>query len=253
VIPAYREARYLAASLAAVRAFLDDAGWLGDTELVVVTADAPDDTVAIARRELARFPHHRHVQPGPKVGKGRDVRCGMLAATGELVMFMDADLATPLHHVPRMVAMLRGDSDVVIGCRQLATMHDRWSRKISSQLANLVVRWALVPGVPDTQCGFKGFRRAVARALFEPLATTGWGFDFEVLARAAALGVRVAQLAIPDWHDPKGDDGLVGEPPWRARLRTLGELAAVWAMRRKDPARFARRVQLPQRAVARAV
>jgi dolichyl-phosphate beta-glucosyltransferase len=229
VIPAYREAWCLSRSLATVYAFLYELGWLETTELVLVTADAPDETVQIARREIARFPHHRHLEPGVKVGKGRDVRCGMLAATGALVIFMDADLATPLHHLPPMIDMLQRGFDVVIGARDLRTIHDDWTRKLSSQLANQLVRWLVLPGLHDTQCGFKGFHRQVVDGLFGPLTTMRWGFDFDILARARRLRLPIGELRIGDWCDPKGSDGLVGEPAWLARLNTLRELVSVWA------------------------
>jgi len=234
VIPAYREARCLARSLAEVREFLDGSGRLDTTEIVLVTADAPDETVAIARREIGRFPLRRHLEPGIKVGKGRDVRCGMTAATGTFVVFMDADLATPLHHLPTMIDMLERGCDVVIGVRDLTRIHRDWARKLSSQLANQLVQWLLLPAVRDTQCGFKGFRREVIGALFGPMTALRWGFDFEILARAHRLGMSIEELPVDDWRDPKGDDGLVGEPPWQARASALGELMSVWARSKLD-------------------
>jgi dolichyl-phosphate beta-glucosyltransferase len=200
---------------------------LDKTEVIVVTADGPDGTAQLAKASLAQFPHATHLEPGAKVGKGRDVRAGMLAARGDLVVFMDADLATPLHHLDALLEML-DDSDLVIGYRDLGKIHDRWERTISSQLANRLVQATLLPGIHDTQCGFKGFRRATVEPLFEPLVTMGWGFDFEVIARAKKLGYRTQQLPLPDWRDPKGDEGLAGEVPWLARLRTLRELLLVW-------------------------
>lgn len=227
VIPALREARYIAATLEAVHRYLDERALAATTELVVVTADGPDDTPAIVARELPRFRHATQLCPGAKVGKGRDVRLGMLAARGELVVFMDADLATPVYHLDAMRARL-AHHDVVIGSRDLTRIHDRFERTASSWLANWLVRATLLPGIVDTQCGFKGFRARTVRPLFEPLATLGWGFDFEVLARARKLGYSIDELALPDWRDPKGDDGLAGEVPVWARLRTLRELVRVW-------------------------
>jgi len=223
VIPAYAEARYLASTLAALHAFLDERGWMA--EVIVVTADSPDDTAAIARRELARFANARQIQPGPKIGKGRDVRAGMLAATGDSVLFMDADLATPLHHIDAALAALAAGDDIVIGRRDLARMHRDPMKTLTSRLANAAVQALLLPDVHDTQCGFKLFRGAIVRELFEPLRTTGWGFDLEVLARAK--GYRIGELSIPDWCDPKGEHGLAGEIQWWARLRALGELLAI--------------------------
>ncbi|HEY4242103.1 MAG TPA: glycosyltransferase [Kofleriaceae bacterium] len=229
VIPAYAEAKFLGKTLDAVHADLAARGELASTEIVVVTADAPDGTADLAREHLARFPHSKHIEPGPKVGKGRDVRAGMLAATGDIVLFMDADLATPLRHIPRFVERIERGADVVIGTRDLAAIHADFLRSASSQIANKLVRLLLLPGVRDTQCGFKAFRGSVVRELFEPLATVGWGFDFEVLGRARLAGFRTDELDVPDWADPKGDEGLVGETPWKASLRTLRELVRAWS------------------------
>jgi hypothetical protein len=227
VIPAYAEARFLAGTLRALHAFLGERA--AATEVIVVTAEARDGTPAIAARELARFPRGRQLRPGQKVGKGRDVRAGMLAARGDVVLFMDADLATPLHHIDAAIEVIDAGADVAIGCRDIARMHREWGKAWSSRLANALVRAALLPGIGDTQCGFKAFRGAVVRPLFEPLTTLGWGFDLEVLARARGAGLSICELPVPDWADPKGDLGLAGELQWWARLRTLSELAGVVA------------------------
>lgn len=235
VIPAYAEARYLPGTLRALHAHLGERA--AGTEVIVVTADAPDDTPAIAARELARFPRGRQLRPGPKVGKGRDVREGMLAARGDVVLFMDADLATPLHHIDAAALAIAAGADVVIGRRDVATMHEEPGKKWSSLLANALVRAVLLPGLGDTQCGFKAFRGEVVRPLFDPLATLRWGFDFEVLARARRAGFAIRELPVPDWADPKGAAGLAGEVHWWARLRTLGELAGVVARLGRQPVR----------------
>jgi dolichyl-phosphate beta-glucosyltransferase len=245
VIPAYAEAKYLGGTLAALHDYLDAKRILHSTEVIVVTADAPDGTAELARRELEAFPLALHLAPGPKVGKGRDVRCGMLAATGTYVLFMDADMATPLHHIDRFVQQLERGADLVIGTRDLRQIHKDWIRSASSQVANQLVQRLLLPGVRDTQCGFKAFRLEVVEQLFAPLLTFGWGFDFEILGRARLAGLKLVELSVPDWSDPKGDDGLVGETPWRASLRTLRELFVVWnrldgPIARRDRARAVR-------------
>ena len=240
VIPAYAEAKFLGATLAALHEFLARKGALATTEVIVVTADAPDGTVGIARDAIEAFPIHQHLTPGPKVGKGRDVRCGMLAARGDVVLFMDADLATPLGHIDEATARIAAGADVVIGTRDLARMHNTLGRRVTSQLSNQLVRAVLLPGIADTQCGFKAFRGPLVPTLFEPLTTFGWGFDLEILARARRVGAWIEELAIPDWHDPKGDHGLAGEPQWLARLRTLRELAVLALVHGRQPARCGR-------------
>jgi dolichyl-phosphate beta-glucosyltransferase len=226
VVPAFREALYIAHTLDSLFEFLGARALLDKTEIVVVTADGPDDTATIATRSLERFPHQVQLHPGRKVGKGRDVRTGMLRARGEFVVFMDADLATPLHHFAPMLEALRRH-DVVIGYRDLKKIHALATRTVSSRVANMLVQTLLLPGIRDSQCGFKGFRSDVVRPLFEPLATMAWGFDIEILVCARKLGLSIQQLPVSDWHDPKGDDGLAGEIQWAARVRTLWELISI--------------------------
>lgn len=240
MIPAYAEAKFLGATLSALHEFLVRGAQLATTEVIVVTADAPDGTAEIARTALAAFPIHQHLEPGAKVGKGRDVRCGMLAARGDVVLFMDADLATPLHHIDAAVAQIAAGADVVIGRRDLSRMHHTLGRRLTSQLSNQLVRAVLLPGIADTQCGFKAFRGPLVATLFEPLTTLGWGFDLEVLARARRAGAWIEELPVADWHDPKGDGGLAGETQWLARLRTLRELAVLTLAHGRQPARRAR-------------
>lgn len=243
VIPAFAEGRYLPDTLRAIHRFLDERGWLSSTELVVVTADAADGTPELARRELSAFPLAQHLEPGPKLGKGRDVRVGMLAARGEVVLFMDADMATPLAHIAPAVAKIHAGDDVVIGRRDLARMHHTLGRRLTSQLSNYLVRALLLPGIADTQCGFKAFHRSIVAELFEPLETMGWGFDLEILVRARSAGATIAELEVPDWADPKGDHGLAGERQWLARLRTLRELGSLTLRHGRQPVRRARRVR----------
>lgn len=223
VVPAFREAPYLANTFDALFGYLDARAMLRDTEVIVVTPDSPDETESIARRYIRRFPRNVHLYTGKKVGKGRDVRTGMLSATGEFVVFMDADLATPLSHLDPMLTALQ-QYDVVIGFRDLTKMHSGASRAFSSKLANVLVQELLLPGIWDSQCGFKGFRSRFVTPLFGPLSTKRWGFDIEVLVRARKLGCSIHQLPIFDWNDPKGSKGLAGEVQWAARFRTLHEL-----------------------------
>jgi dolichyl-phosphate beta-glucosyltransferase len=229
VIPAYAEAEYLPRTLSELRRYLTAQGLLHSTEVIVVTANAPDETQALARRALRQFPNAHHLEPGAKIGKGRDVRHGMLAARGQVVLFMDADLATPLRHITRALAAIEAGGDVVIGCRALSRAHGVRSRSLASRLSNRLIRALLLPGLRDTQCGFKAFRQELVPELFGPLETMGWGFDFELLARARKLGHRIVELPIHDWADPKGDHGLAGEVQWWSHLRTLIELARVVA------------------------
>lgn len=228
VIPALNEEKVLRASLSEVAQFLKDQDMLETTEVIVVAADCIDGTKNIARAKSKLFTHFQLVEPGKPVGKGRDVRSGVRAASGEFVIFTDADLATPLHHIPTMLQMLEGEAELVIGVRDLANIHDSALRAWSSMLSNLAIRILAVPGVKDTQCGFKGFRKYVANMVFEKQTIMGWGFDIEILAIARKHDFRRFTLDIPDWNDPKEvGDGLAGESQLKAMVKTFVELLKV--------------------------
>jgi hypothetical protein len=116
---------------------------------------------------------------------------------------MDADLATPLHHLETVAKLTREDVDVIIGVRDLEKSH-HGLRKVISNFGNLLVRRLLRLGIRDTQCGFKAFRGPVADDLFAHQRVVGWGFDIEVLALATQRGYSISTIAIDDWQDVAG-------------------------------------------------
>jgi dolichyl-phosphate beta-glucosyltransferase len=127
----------------------------------------------------------------------------MQAARGRYRLFMDADLATPLHHLEAVAKLMREDVDVIIGVRDLQQSH-RGLRKVISNFGNHLVRRLLRLGIRDTQCGFKAFRGPVADDLFARQTIVGWGFDIEVLALASRRGYRIGTVPIDDWQDVAG-------------------------------------------------
>lgn len=229
VVPAFREGGIIGSSLRLLSAELKKNKQLFEQlEVIVVAADGGDDTVEIARQHVADFKSLRIIEPGMKVGKGRDVREGVLAAKGDYVLFTDADMATHPKYIRAAFQELQDGADVVIGVRPLAKIHNTLLRRLRSVCSNALIRVMAVPGVHDTQCGFKGFRLDAARTLFAPLETLGWGFDIEVLARARVKKFTIRQLSIPDWYDPKiGKQGLAGESDLHANIRTLAELLRI--------------------------
>jgi dolichyl-phosphate beta-glucosyltransferase len=230
VMPAYREEVVIESSLVALCNQLKKDGLHAETELVVVTADPDSDkTAKIAKAHGKNFAYFSLIAPPTKVGKGRDVRLGMLAAKGEYILFTDADMATPPAHIAPAVRKLETNkADVVIGVRPLKRVHNSLSRRLRSVASNGLIRILAVPGVPDTQCGFKAFTRESAHRLFEPLETTQWGFDIEILVRARSAGYKIVTMEMSDWHDPKiGVMGLAGESDSQANWSTLKELLSV--------------------------
>ena len=114
IIPAYKEANRLGSTLKQLSRFLNENG-LGTVEVLVVAADSPDGTVDVARSKAGLFKNFRVIEAGPRAGKGRDVKLAMLKAKGEYKLFMDADLATPLHHLNTVLQLMEQEADVIIG------------------------------------------------------------------------------------------------------------------------------------------
>jgi glycosyltransferase involved in cell wall biosynthesis len=230
VVPAFAEEVIIENSLNQLASCLmADSDRFDKTEVVVVAADAGDKTAELSKKHQNRFRHFKLIEPGQKVGKGRDVREGVLNASGDYVLFLDADMATPPHHIKEAFDVLeKTGSDMLIAERPLTKIHNTFSRRAKSVLSVWLIRLLATPGFSDTQCGFKAFKKEAAQTLFKPLETKGWGFDIELLARARVLKYEIAVLKINDWYDPKEDSmGLVGENVLQTYFRTLKELLII--------------------------
>ena len=227
VVLAFQEEGRIGRSLIELSAHLTRTG-RSDVEVLVVAASRPDGssdrTGEIVEGKRPLFEDLRVIRPGVQAGKGRDARVGMLTARGAVRVFMDADLATPLHHLDTALHLVGTGHQTVIGVRDLTSSH-RGFRKIISSLGNLLVQAVLLPGVPDTQCGFKLFSAAAAESIFSRQTIDGWGFDMEVLTIARRLGCGITTLPIPDWVDVAG--GTFETAPLRGSLRTLQDLLAI--------------------------
>jgi glycosyltransferase involved in cell wall biosynthesis len=224
VVPAYAEALLIVPSLRALAAHVR-ADRSTSVEVVVVVAESDDGTLALARQCAAWFEDCHIIDAGPRAGKGRDVRLGMLTARGRYRMFMDADLATPLHHLDRLRPYMAADADVVVGVRDLWHSHPERRRQLITAGGNLLVRMLLLPDLRDTQCGFKMFRADVCEAVFGEATINGWGFDLEVLAAARHFGYHIQSLQVDDWHDPKSSAcGLGSDSAGSAAAEVLADL-----------------------------
>lgn len=225
VVPAYHEANLITQSLEdlqkAITQYLDPQ----TTEVVVVAADSDDNTADVAQQSADLFKHFQLIRPGARVGKGRDVRAGIQAAQGEYKMFMDADMATPLHHLSFIADFIKNDGEVGIGIRKLDSIHTGL-RKFISEFGNVLVQSTLTPGIVDSQCGFKVFRADAAQDIFSRITIMGWGFDMEVLTIARLHKYAITMFDIPDWHDPK-DEGLTGDSSLKVAFNTGIELIKV--------------------------
>lgn len=213
VIPAYKESRTIEDTILRVRKYIKR--WSakhGEAEVIIAVGTSPDDTLEKARRLTANLEGFRTIDAGLPHDKGHVVKVGMLKATGEYRLYMDADLATPLHHLNKAVRLL-SKYDVVNGQRMIYTIHTG-VRKFISITGNRLVRYILLPGFPDTQCGFKGFREHLAEKVFRQQTIVSWGFDMEILALARKEHARISHLLIADWQEKEG--GTLNENPYKA-------------------------------------
>jgi dolichyl-phosphate beta-glucosyltransferase len=228
VIPAYAEQEFIGDALDRLQQYLKSIKIFDCSEVIVVAADGGDDTASIVREKIKSWSNIKLLEPGPKVGKGRDVRLGILNSVGSSVLFMDADLATPLKYIePTLDLLAQKNSAVVVGVRDLLHAH-KGIRKYGSYLSNILIRTVIRSNIADTQCGFKAFSSEAASKIFGSSLIDGWGFDIEVLYLAKKYNYSIKTIAIVDWFDPKDDQGgLAGESKIKAFIRTLGDLRRI--------------------------
>jgi len=199
VIPAHNEQVRLPRTLEQVLAFVEKQSYT--SEVLVVENGSTDHTLAVAQGFSARHPQLRVLHSDER-GKGRAVRMGMLAATGEYRFMCDADLSMPIDELTRFLPPARPELDVAIGSREVKGARrygEPAHRHLGGRLINLIIRVLILPELQDTQCGFKCFRAAVAQDLFQHQTLGGWSFDIEVLHIATRRGYRVVEIPI-DWY-----------------------------------------------------
>jgi len=198
VIPCYNEEQRLPRTVDRIEGYLDARHT--SYELVLVDDGSRDGTRLImdAAAERSRrvrveaLPHNR--------GKGRALAVGVAAAQGEEVLVTDADLSTPIEELEKLQAALDAGAGVAIASRAIRGSRVELSqpiyRVLMGKIFNLIVQVVLLPGLWDTQCGFKLFRAQVGKDAFAALSTDGFGYDPEVLYRAKKKGVKIAEVPV---------------------------------------------------------
>ena len=201
VVPAYNEAERLGPTLERILAWSETLG--RPAEILVVDDGSKDATCAVAEGYAPRV---RLVRNGRNRGKGFSVRHGVLEATGQQILFTDADLSTPIADYALLARALE-THDIAIGSRALrdsnVTRHQPAYREAMGRVFNGVVQGLAVRGIRDTQCGFKLFRADVAKALFGQATIEGFAFDVEVLFLARRAGYRIAEVPITWENDDR--------------------------------------------------
>jgi dolichyl-phosphate beta-glucosyltransferase len=199
IVPAHNEEQRLPGSLEKVVAFLEEQAY--DAEVVVVENASQDNTAGVVEEFMARHPFISLIKEERR-GKGLAVNLGMMAAQGEYLFICDADLSMPIEEVAKFLPPALEDYDVAIASREVEGARrygEPTYRHLMGRVFNLLVRLLAVPGFQDTQCGFKCFRREVARDIFSYQTMDGWGFDVEVLFIAQKRGYRIVEVPI-NWY-----------------------------------------------------
>jgi len=205
VIPAYNESARIPATLRAVVACVRNRGW--DAEVIVVNDGSADSTAAVVREFARTAPEVRLIENPGNRGKGYSVRSGLLQALGEIVMFTDADLSSPIEEAERLFAAIAQGADIAIGSRWLEkgrqTHRQPLYRQFFGRCFNAVTRGIMGLHFADTQCGFKAFTRAAAQTVFQLQTIERWGFDPEILFIAIKCGYRIVEVPVSWGHDER--------------------------------------------------
>jgi dolichyl-phosphate beta-glucosyltransferase len=230
VVPAYNEKKRLPGTI------LNTIRWcqenLGSYEIIIVDDGSSDETLEMAKL-FEECDGNVRALACPHLGKGAAVRMGMLNARGERVLFMDADGATPLDEIPKLMRKLGEGYPIAIGSRVVTedsgtTVENTALRKLTGRIFANIVKLFGVKGISDTQCGFKMFRRDVANALFLRQKIEGFAFDVEILYLARRLSFPVAEVPV-NWIDQKGSKVSVA----RDSIKMLLDVSMVRWVQRK--------------------
>lgn len=199
VVPAYNEERRLPDTLRQIAAYLSSTDW--DWEIRVVDDGSTDRTrevVGAFRQTQSRVV----LQSEPHRGKGGAVRAALRAARADYRFICDADLSMPIHELARFLPPALTDADVAIGSREGAgakRVDEPLLRHLAGRAFNITVRQLMLPGIQDTQCGFKMFTGAAVDTIFPHVIVDGWTFDIEALYIARLRGLRIREVPI-EWH-----------------------------------------------------
>ena len=203
IIPAYNESSRIRPTLDELLRYSHDRGW--DVEILVVDDGSRDDTAQIVREYGKAHPQILLVENPGNRGKGFSVRNGMLHARGDICLFTDADLSSPISEAPKLFDAISAGADIAIGSRwlrpDLQTDRQPLYRQAFGRIFNVVLRVFLGLNFADTQCGFKAFRHEAAQRIFPLQKIERWGFDPEILFLARRMNFTVKEVPVVWAHN----------------------------------------------------
>lgn len=205
IIPAYNEKWRLPSTLIDIVDYFDSSPI--SYEVIVVDDGSSDDTSDIVRKFEKVREQFRLIRLPQNEGKGSAVRFGAMNAKGNEILFLDADGATPIQELERLRAALKKNNDIAIGSRAMMSEDTNiktiWYRKLLGRIFNNCVNIILLPGIKDTQCGFKIFKKDAAHKVFSKQTSKGFSFDVEILFLARKMNLKIIEVPI-NWENVPG-------------------------------------------------
>lgn len=211
IIPAYNEEKRIGETLKSIDTYLRRQDY--SYEIIVVSDGSKDETPQLVKSLEADINGLRLIDNKENHGKGYVVRQGMMETKGDLRLFTDADNSTSIDHLDKFIPYISQEFDIVIGSigiagHKVASGSEPIWRRVAGKIGNLFIQIMAVPGINDTQRGFKLFTAKAVQDIFPRLTITRWGFDVEVLALARKFDYKVKELPV-DWkNDPNSKVGL---------------------------------------------
>lgn len=220
IIPAYNEESRLGNTLKLITAYLKNTTF--HFEIIVSDDGSKDRTIDVAQK----FSCVRVISDGINRGKGAAVRRGMLEAKGDIRLFTDADLSTPIYELEKLLRFIKDGYDVCIGSRavdyRLIKKHQPFYREFMGKTFNKIVQLLVVKGIRDTQCGFKCFRERAAIEIFSRAKIDGFSFDVELLYLANKLNFKIKEVGV-EWYN----DERTTVSPIRDSIKMFAEILKI--------------------------
>lgn len=205
ILPAYNEEKRITKTLDTLCRFMEGAFGAAEYEILAVDDGSTDETSRVISTHMGK--NIRPLTYSPNRGKGGAVKYGVEHARGDVIIFTDADLPYPPENIGKAVRMFEKSAyDLILGNRESTENGQKypWYRSLMSHGFSWVVDLILNLHVPDTQCGFKCFRRAAAEEIFRKTTLTGWGFDVELIFLAKKLGLSIGRIPVELFHENSG-------------------------------------------------
>jgi len=198
IIPAYNEEKIIKRTVSVVLNFLlkKKYGW----EVIVVDDGSSDSTYALVSEIAMKEKRVKVVRIKKNSGKGTALRVGISKANGEYIVFSDADLSVPIKNVDKFIKILEKDADVVIGSRRVEgaeiVVHQPWLRENMGRFYTFLTKVYLSMDIADFTCGFKGFKKQVAKRIFKKSLIDRWAYDSEIMFLVKKYGYEVVQTPV---------------------------------------------------------